>query len=40
LIVKDALESLDREKIELSKEMRQKLTKDLIIVVCSDIGRP
>ncbi|MEL6735248.1 MAG: hypothetical protein AAFO98_05100 [Pseudomonadota bacterium] len=40
LIVKDALLKLDEEGVEMTAETKQKLTKDLLIVTCSEGGQP
>ncbi len=39
-IVKDTLNQLKTNEIKLDKETKDNLTKDLMVVVCSDFGRP
>lgn len=39
-IVKDALNQLEKNNIVLTEANKQDLTKNLMIVVCSDVGRP
>lgn len=40
LIVKDALLKLEEEGVHLTEDTKQKLTKDLLIVTCSEGGQP
>lgn len=39
LIVKEALEGLEHEKVFLGEENKQELTKSLMVLVCSDFGK-
>lgn len=40
LIVKDALLKLDEEGVELTMDTKQALTKDLLLITCSETGQP
>ena len=40
LIVRDALTKLEEEDVEINKNVKEKLVKDLMILTCSDRGTP
>ena len=40
LIVRDALIKLDEEGVDLTYETKQNLTKDLMLITCSETGQP
>lgn len=40
LIVRDALIRLDEENVQLTHEAKQKLTKNLVLITCSENGPP
>jgi predicted nucleic acid-binding protein len=40
MIVKDALQRLDEEGIEISRKTKLSLTKDLMLVTCGESGPP
>ena len=40
LIVRDALIKLEEEGVELTAETKQNLTKDLLLITCSETGQP
>ena len=40
MIVKDALIKLEEEGVRINEETRQALTKDLLLITCSETGQP
>lgn len=40
MIVKDAIEQLKDNDVELDSDTEENLMKDLMVVVCSDFGKP